>query len=166
MSTENLNSNEAKEKLKELAEGIDFCFMATNLGANPGHAIPMSTKEVCEHGNIWFLSNKNSQHNQNIAADPHTELYYGKPGSMEFLVVFGEASISTDRAMIDKLYGKADDTWFEGKDDPNVSVIKVTPKDAHYWEPKGNVLVSLVKIGIGYVTGKKQELGDEGDLSI
>ena len=166
MSIENLNNNEAKEKLKELAEGIDFCLMATNLGANPSHAIPMSTKEVCDQGNIWFLSHKNSQHNENIVANPNTELYYGKPGAMEFLTVFGEASISTDRAMIDKLYGKSDDTWFDGIDDPNVTVIKVTPKDAHYWEPKSNALVSLVKMGVGYVTGKKQEIGDEGDLKI
>lgn len=166
MSTENLSSNEARKKLKDLAEGIDFCFMATDLGGNPGHAIPMSTKEVCDQGNVWFLSNKNSTHNKNIAENATTQLYYGKPGAMEFLTVFGEASIITDRIIIDKLYGKMDDTWFAGKDDPNVTAIKVTPTDAHYWEPKTNMLVSLVKMGVGYVTGKTQDLGEEGDLKV
>ena len=66
MSTKNLYSTEAKEKIKKMAESIDYAMMATDLKSQPFHAVPMSTKEVDDDGNIWFLSNKNSTHNQHI----------------------------------------------------------------------------------------------------
>jgi len=59
MSTENLKQTEAILKLKELAKDIKFALMATDLQAKPAHVIPMTTKEVDEDGNIWFLSDKN-----------------------------------------------------------------------------------------------------------
>lgn len=166
MSQENLKTDEAVNKLKELATGIDFAFLATNLGMQAAHAVPMSTKEVDEEGNIWFLSNKNSEHNKHITDQGIAQLYYGKPGSMEFLTVFGNATISTDKSTIEKLYVKSDDNWFDGKDDPNITAIKIQPQDAHYWEPKSNALVSLVKMGVGFITGQRQELGKEGDINI
>ncbi len=166
MSQENLTTNEAVNKLRDLATGIDFAFLATNLGAQAAHAVPMSTKEVDEQGNIWFLSNKNSEHNKNITEQGIAQLYYGKAGSMEFLTVFGKATISADKSIIEKLYVKSDDNWFDGKQDPNITAIKITPQDAHYWEPKSNALVSLVKMGVGFITGEKQELGKDGDINI
>ncbi len=166
MSTENLSALDARKKLKELAEGIDFAFMATNLSNQGAHAIPMSTKSVDDAGDIWFLSNKNSTHNQHINEHGVAQLFYCKPGSMEFLNVFGKATISTDKSIIDKLYGKSDDNWFEGKDDPNITALRITPTDAHYWEPKSNALVSLVKMGVGLVTGKTQDIGAEGELKV
>lgn len=166
MSQENLTTNEALEKLKELAKGIDFAFLSTNLGAKAAHAIPMSTKKVDEEGNIWFLSNKNSEHNKHIAEQGIAQLYYCKPNAMEFLTVFGQGAISTERAIIDELYSKSDDNWFDGKDDPNITALKITPQDAHYWEPKSSALVSLMKMGIGFITGEKQELGKEGEIKV
>jgi general stress protein 26 len=45
MSQKNLYNQEAKDKIKELAESIDFAMMCTNLQNIPFHSIPMSTKE-------------------------------------------------------------------------------------------------------------------------
>ena len=55
MSEKNLFNKEAKEKLKELAESIDFTIMVTDLGSKPPHTIPMSTKEVDDDGCILSL---------------------------------------------------------------------------------------------------------------
>lgn len=161
-----LFNQEAKDKIKELAESIDFVMMATNLSETPIHAIPMSTKKVDEDGNIWFLSGKDSTHNANIRNDTNLHLFYSKGTSMEFMNLYGTAVITTDRAIIDELYQKSDDNWFNGKEDPNVTAIKVTPKDAHYWDTKNNMLVSMLKMGIGAITGKKTDLGEEGQLRI
>ena len=41
-------------------------------------------------------------------------------------------------------------TWFkEGKDDPGISLIKVTPEDAYHWDTKNNKMVSLIKFAMG-----------------
>lgn len=164
MSTENLYNDDAKKKIKDMAEDIDFTMMATNLKDAPLHMVPMSTKKVDDQGNIWFLSNKNSTHNKNIASDNHLHLIYADKGKMQFLNVYGTATITKDRKIIDELYGKTDDTWFEGKDDPNITAISIKPIEAFYWDPKNNKLVTLVKMGVAAVTGNEPDTMDFGKL--
>jgi len=166
MSENNLFNEEARAKIKELAEDIDFTMMETNLGAKQTHIVPMSTKDVDADGNIWFLSNKDSDHNRYLASDNSIQLIYAKPGGFEFMTIFGQATISTERPVLEKYYGSSDDAWFEGIDDPNLTAIKVTPKDAHYWDAKNGKLISLLKMGMGAITGEKQDMGEHGDLKI
>lgn len=166
MSTKNVSQQEAIEKLTELATSIDFALMATNLQKLPLHAIPMSTKKVDSAGAIWFLSGMDSTHNQNINNDPQLQLFYSKPMAMEFLTVYGNAEIIEEQMVIDGLYQKSDDNWFKGKKDPNISAIKVTPINAHYWDTKDNMFISLIKMGVGALTGEQKDVGEQGDLKI
>ena len=166
MSTKNLYNDEAKEKITKMAEDIDFAMMATNLENIPLSVIPMSTKKVDGEGNIWFLSGKDSDHNKDIEKDPNAQLIYSKPGSMQFLSVYGRATIVTDKSILEDLYSKADDNWFDGKDDPNLTAISFKPSEAAYWDSKSNKLVSLFKMGVGAVTGNKQDVGETGKLKV
>lgn len=166
MSEKPLFNEEARNKLKELAENIDIAIMETNLSAKPAHTIPMSTKEVDTDGAIWFLSNKNSTHNRHINSDTNIQLIYSDPNKMEFMTVFGNAYITTDKALLERYYGTTDDTWFDGVDDPNLTAIKVIPETAHYWDTQNGKFISLIKMGIGAITGEKQELGEQGDLHV
>lgn len=166
MSNKTLHNDQAKKKLKELVENIDFAMMETNMGSRPTHIIPMSTKEVDKDGCIWFLSNKNSDHNRHLEKDGELQLIYSKPSDMEFLTIFGKATIITDRSVLERLYGKMDDIWFEGIDDPNLSAIKVTPAEAHFWDTQSNKLITLFNMGLSLLTGEQKEIGDEGVLEL
>ncbi|MDX1462520.1 MAG: pyridoxamine 5'-phosphate oxidase family protein [Marinirhabdus sp.] len=166
MSKENLYSKEAIEKIKEIATDVDFCMMATNLSNQPIDAIPMSTKKVDDAGAIWFLSNKNSEHNANIVKDENTQLFYGGTDSMKFLSVYGISEIVYDRAVIKELYSSTDNIWFEGEDDPNITAIKFSPSQAAYWSNEDNKLVSLFKFAKGAITGEKQDIGTSGTLNV
>jgi general stress protein 26 len=166
MSTDNLQNEEAIAKLKELAEEIDVAMMATDLGQAPFHTIPMSTKMVDKYGNIWFLSARDSDHNANIQKNSQVQLLYGQPKTMSFMTVFGDASISTDKDVIEELYSTVDDNWFDGVDDPNISAIKVQPQEAHYWDTKYGKVAALLKMAQGAITGNEPDLGVEGDLKL
>lgn len=164
MSTKNLINKDAKEKIKELAEKIDFTMMITGLGTKPLNVIPMSTKKVDDNGNIWFLSNSDSDHNANIKLDSSIQLIYSQPKSMEYLSVYGQGSITKDYSILEDLYQKSDDTWFEGLDDPNLTAIQFTPEEAYYWDTKNNKFVSLLKMGVGTITGNEPDLMESGKL--
>lgn len=166
MSTENLYNQEATDKIKEMAESIDFAMLITKLGERPFHAIPMSTKKVDERGNIWFLSGKDSNHNKNISTDSQVQLIYSDPAAMEFLCLFGEMKITTDKAIIEELYGKSDDMWFEGKDDPNVSALRLKPAEAQYWDNKNNKFITLFKMGLGVISGNQPDISATGKLEV
>lgn len=166
MSKEDLYNQEAIDKLKELAESIDFAMLVTRLGERPLHAIPMSTKKVDDSGNIWFLSGRDSAHNRNLAADRHAQLIYSDPGDMEFLTLYGEVEIRTEKSVIEELYGKSDDLWFEGQDDPNVSALKFKPVSAQYWDNKNSKFITLLKMGVGVITGKQPDISETGKLEV
>jgi general stress protein 26 len=166
MSKENLHRQKAYDKIKELAESIDFVLLASNLGKQPMHVVPMSTKKVDAQGNIWFLSGKDSEHNRFIRNDHQVHLFYSKPSDMEFLHLYGEARVVDDRQVLQELYEKTDDSWFNGPEDPNLSAIRVEPLSAYYWDTRYNKLVTLFKMGIGAITGEEQDISAEGSLEL
>lgn len=166
MSTKNLYSEEAKQKIKELALGIDFAIMVTKLSSKPLHMVPMSTKKVDDMGDIWFLSGKDSNHNMNLKNDNDMHLLYADKSAMKFLNVYGKGFISTDIEILKELYQSSDDAWFEGVNDPNLTAIRVQPLHAFYWDPKDNKLITLLKMGVGAVTGNEPDVMNEGELRV
>mgnify|MGYP002795019820 FL=1 len=166
MSTKNLTSKEAIKKMTALVDDIKTAMLLTDLKKQPISAIPMTTKEVDEEGDIWFLSGMNSGHNSNIVKNPQVQLLYSDPSGMEFISIYGVASVITDKEKLKKLYSSSDDAWFEGEDDPNLSALKITPKEAYYWDTKQNKYISLFKMGLAAATGKKADVGEKGKLKL
>lgn len=166
MSTEKLNREESRKKIKSLVGDIKVAMMITGFEQRPVPAIPMTTKKIDNDGNIWFLSLRNSHHNQNLLRSKNIQLLYSDPSDMEYLSVYGEAEITTDRAVLDELYEKVDDNWFEDINDPNITAIKVKPEEAYYWDTKHNKYITLLKLGVGAVTGDKQDIGEKGNLNL
>ncbi|MCF4101948.1 pyridoxamine 5'-phosphate oxidase family protein [Gillisia sp. M10.2A] len=166
MSTENLENKEALKKMTEMVEDITTSMMMTNLSSIPISAIPMRTKKVDENGDIWFLSALNSEHNVNIVKDSRTQLLYSDPSDMEFISIYGNSSIETRKDILEELYSKVDDAWFDGLDDPNLTAIKFSPDEAYYWDTKGNKYVSLFKMGVATITGEKADVGKKGALNL
>jgi general stress protein 26 len=164
MPAHNLAGPPAHRKIKELAEAIDFGMLCTDLSIQPFHAVPMSTKRVDEDGAIWFLSGGDSTHNANIARDGVSQLIYANPKAMQFLIIYGQSSIHTERTLLESLYSKTDDAWFRGVDDPNLTALKIVPLAAHYWDVKGNTLVALLQMGVAAMTGAKADVARHGNL--
>jgi general stress protein 26 len=124
-------------------------------------------QKVCDQGNFGFLSGSDSDKNTEIEQDPRVQLFFLNTGKYEFLSVFGEATITRDRKKIDELWTDIAKAWFkDGKDDPRVTVIKVTPKEGYYWDTKNGKLVSMLKIAASAVTGNTMQEGVEGWIAV
>jgi general stress protein 26 len=163
----NLRQEEAINKMKDLAEDINICLFRTEMQGNDAMSYrPMSTKKVDEEGNIWFFSGRNSDKNKAISrGDDGVQLLYAHPGKISFLIVTGKAEIVYDRSKVAELWNSLDKTWFkEGKDDPNISIIKVRPDNAHYWDTQGNMMINFFKMAASALTGKTLVKGEEGSL--
>jgi len=167
-NTENLNNKEAIDKLKSLVNDIMVCLFCTNLKTNDGSTCcPMSAIKVCDHGNIWFFSEQSSDKNKAILADKNVQLFFSHPAKSSYLVVNGEAEIILDKTKIEELWTPVANIWFkEGKDDPNISIIKVKPSTAYYWDTKGNRMINFLKMVASVVTGTNLIQGKEGAITI
>jgi len=163
----NLVADEAVSKLQDLVKSSSTCMFATHLGEAPFHVVPMRVQEADYDGDLWFFSAADSKHNAQIDVDPRVQLIFANSSDMEFMTVFGTASISTDKAQIDRLWDTMVGAWFEGgKDDPNVSLIRVQPTLAHYWDTEDGKLVTMAKILTRAATGADIDTGVEGDLNV
>jgi len=161
------SAREAIDKFKELIDHESTCLFTTKLTQVPLNTRPMAVQKVCDQGNFWFLSSTDSEKNEEIQQDSRVQLFFLNTAKYEFLSVYGEASITRDRAKIDELWTDIAKAWFEqGKDDPRVTVIKVAPIEGYYWDTKDGKLISLLKIAASAVTGKTLQEGVEGTIAV
>ncbi len=162
-----LNHEEAIDKLKELVAEINVCLFCTDLKTDDGSTCrPMSAINVCDQGNIWFFSEKDSDKNKAINTDKNVQLFFSHPGKSSYLVVNGEAAIILDKEKIEELWTPVAKIWFkEGKDDPNISIIKVTPTTAYYWDTDGNRMTNFLKMVASVVSGTDLLNGEEGTIT-
>ena len=166
-NTKDLNQQAAIKKLKELAEEINICLFCSNLNTDGATTRPMGTQQVDDNGDIWFFSAKDSDKNREIEEDEHVQLFYAHPGKSSYMVVNGTATISYDRAKIEELWSPLAKTWFkEGKDDPNISLIKVSNVNAYFWDTTGNKMVNFFKMVASVATGKTLIDAEEGAIHV
>jgi len=164
----NLNQSEAIDKLKSLVDDINICLFCTNLKTDAGATCrPMGAQKVCDEGNIWFFSEKHSDKNNEIVKDRNVQLFFAHPGIGSYLVINGEAEIIVDRYKTDELWSPLAKIWFpEGKNDPNISIIKVNPRSAYYWDADSNKMINFFKMLASVAPGSNLVSGTEGAINL
>ena len=165
---ENLDTKEAIDKLKSLVDEIMICLFCTDLKTDDGATCrPMSAIKVCDQGNVWFFSEKDSDKNNAIETDKNVQLFFSHPAKGSYLVVNGEAEIILDKTKIEELWTPTAKIWFkEGKDDPTISIIKVKPTNAYYWDTDGNRMINFLKMVASVATGNNYISGKEGTITL
>ena len=165
---ESLAGTAAIEKIKELTEKAESCFFCTRI--TQGMEIktrPMSMQEIDAQGNLWFLSASDSYKNQEIEEDPSVQLFFQGSTHSDFLSLYGKATISTDKNRIGALWKPILKTWFtEGRDDPRITVIRVSPVSGYYWDTKHGNAVAFVKMVAGAISGKTMDDSIEGKITV
>lgn len=137
-----LSDVDARARLKELVEDIDFTMLTTQDAA--GHLVsrPMSTRTMDASGDIWFFTLEDSKKVDEAERDHDVNLAYVDAKGHRYVTVSGTARTVDDRALMEKLYTPALDIWFEdGLATPQLTLLKVTPVQAEFWEPRHGRLV-------------------------
>jgi len=161
-----LSARDAIVKMKELAAG-EIAMLCTFAATPAMNARPMGTAAIDDDGTFWFLSGRDSGKNRDIAVNPIVELVYSVPSKSAFLTVHGTATIVHDKEKLDQVWNPFARAWFHGgKDDPKITLLRVTPMRGHYWDTKHNKMVALAEIALGALVGKTLDDGVEGTLRV
>jgi general stress protein 26 len=163
-----LYGEEAKKKIKDLAESAKTCFFCT--GIEPGKPFstrPMAVQEIDVEGNFWFLSSNESNKNHELKTDPEVQLLFQGSTHSDFLNIYGKAIVSNDKEKIKELWQPALKTWFtDGVDDSRISIIKVEPESGYYWDTKHSMPIAFIKRLAGAAMGKTLDDSIEGQIKI
>ena len=150
----NLFGQEAVKKFKEIIDNERMCMFCTEANKLPLPARPMTVQEVDEEGNFWFFSARSSNKNKEIAQDDAVQLIFSNSGKSQYLSVYGHVDVYNDHAKIEELWNGFVKAWFEeGKNDPDLTLLRFRPSEAYYWDTKDGKIVSFIKIAIAAVTG-------------
>ena len=162
----NLSREDAIEKIRHIAKD-QIAMLLTHKAPWKAVARPMATMGIDDDGAFWFMCKKNTPQAEELAAHGHAHLTYSVHSKSEYLALEGDATVLRDQKKIDELWTPIAKTWFhEGKDDPNLLLIKVTPKIGHYWDTKHGKVVQLLGMVVGAVTGKETDDSVEGDVRV
>lgn len=158
-------SNESDiDRVWELMHKIGFCMLSTRDGDDI-RSRPMAAYVSRDEHAVYFLSDAQSHKDDEIAADPHVGLAFADASHQKYVSVTGRAEISNDRGKIRELWGTPAKAWWDSPDDPNIRVLKISPKDAQYWDSPGPT-VSFIKMAAAAVSGRRPDIGDNAKVRL
>ena len=167
-----LHGAEAREKIWSLIKDIRVAQLATTDDSGRiFHARPMIAQNLKDSqdefdGTLWFFTGADSRKAQEIAHNPRALLTYADNGKQAYVSVSGQAYLERDRAILDEYWNEANKAWFpEGKDDPNLILIRFEAEDAEFWHGPGPVILGLAYLKT-LVTGGQPDIGQAGKANL
>lgn len=152
------------DRVWSLMEKIRFC-MFTTLDGQDIRSRPMAAHVERDEHAIYFLTDVADHKDDEVEEEPHVGLAFADASAQKYVSVSATARVSNDRAKIRELFSTPAKAWWESADDPSIRVLKVTPKDAQYWDSPGTV-VSYVKMLAAVVGGTKPDMGDSAKVRL
>lgn len=146
--------------LNELVESVRICLFTTISDKQEFSSRPMSTAKVEEDGSLWFFTNEYSLKSKEISKENQVTLGYSSPSKNTYLYVNGKAELVDDQVRKEAYWSPAVKAFFpEGLDDPRLTLIKVTPEVAEYWDASSSKMIVAFNMLKAIVTG---DTFDEG----
>lgn len=164
---EEMSNSEAIGKIWNLIRDVKIAMLTTVGEGGELRSRPMATRESEFDGSLWFLTCEQSGKVGDIEHGCHVSLTYVNNEAHAFVALSGHAELMRDRARVHQIWKPAHALWFpQGKDDPDILVIKVTVEEAEYWETPGNALVRTYHLLKAIVTKDSSAVGENQRVSL
>jgi len=162
-----LRGKEGMDKISELVKGIRIAMMSTIDDDGLIHSRPMATQDEPFNGTLWFLTRSSSEKIGDIQQRHNVTLDYADPGNSKYITLRGTATVNQDRAKIDHMWSPMYKAWFpEGKDDPEIAVLRVDVTEGEYWDANSSKLIMGIKYVAAAVTGGAVSVGESGHVKV
>jgi general stress protein 26 len=137
------NETELKSKLwKSMAS--DRTMMVGLDGISEAHPRPLTAHIEHEGGPIWFFTARGNDLVRLLFRSQTAIATYASKGHDLFATIHGRVGVSDDRAVVDRLWSPFVAAWFkDGKDDPNLALLRFDPAEAEIWEDASSLIAGL-----------------------
>ena len=152
-STADTSVTEPMPHLVALLRDFDTATLITRDRAGDLHARPMSVASVDDDATMWFFTSNTSTKVHELLADERTLVSLQGPTC--FAALNGCCDVDNDPAKIEALWKESYRTWYAGKDDPDLVLLRFTPYDAEYWDNSGvQGLKYILRAAKAYISGR------------
>lgn len=154
-------------RVAELIKDVDIAMLTTVAADGRLVSRPLGTQDVEFDGDLWFATEYDSGKAAEIEANPHVNVAYASPGDNTYVSVAGRACLVRDRAKIEAMWSPAMKVFFpEGKDDPNLCLIRVEAESAEYWDGPGHLFGKALYFALTAVTHNPGHLSDNARVDL
>lgn len=121
------------QRFDELLDKFNTGMLVTQTTTGELQARPMAIAKHRDGGVLYFATSREAGKMEEI--ETHPEVAVTMQDSDQQLSLTGHAEAVHDRALIERFFHSAWRLWFpEGKDDPNLVLIKIEPVHGAYWD--------------------------------
>lgn len=146
------------KKLSELIQDIRIAMLTTVDDRGMLRSRPMVTQEAPFDGDLWFFTGKDTGKVHEVEHDQDVNVAYSDPDRQQYVSVSGKAYVVSDRQKVDELWHPMLKAWFpEGKDDPDIGLIRVRVEKAEYWDSPSGKVVQLLGFVKALTKGERYE---------
>lgn len=174
-----MNSEEIKEQLAEIehikkvrelagkVKDVNVTMLITQGLEGDLHSRPMQTLQIRDDGVIWFMISKDSSIAKEVEANPIVNLCYTDPGNNLFVSVNGIATIATEKFKIEELWSDMYRAYFPGgKDDSNITLLRIDPTSAEYWDAPDSIVSQLITIAKATLAGNPYKVSENKKVEL
>jgi len=155
------------QKLREVVKDIDFCMLTTVAENGDLPSRPMSSNgDIDSDGALWFFTSASSHKVHEIEKLPKVNVSFADPDNQHYVSISGTAQLVRDRNKIDELWRPEFKMWFpNGKDDPDVALLRVSPEKAEYWDSPASTIGYMLNFLSSMVSGKETDAGQNRKIN-
>lgn len=152
-----------RETFWDRLDGVNAGMLGSSEALN---FVPMSHYADPEAGALWFITAKGTDLVTAAEAGPFDAMHIIADGSEKLWArIEGRLELSEDRAKLDELWSRVAAAWFdEGKQDPDVRLLKFSLTRAEVWATTGG-LGFLYEVAKANLTGAKPDVGEHFTLT-
>lgn len=160
--------NEQLEKVRKIVGDVKIAMMTTVDEAGHLTSRPMAAMQMDEAGCIWFFTQKSSPKVDQIEQNERqVNLAFADVSNADYVSISGTADELDDRAKIDELWNPMAKAWFpNGKDDPDLTLLRVKTQMAEYWSSNDSRMVRLFQQLKAAVTDTVPDMGENEKVTV
>ncbi len=157
MSDLELAKSNPKKQLFDQIEKVSAGMLG--LEDSPQHFQPMAPQVDRVGNRIWFFSKKSSDLVKSLGGGRKAHFVVVGSGHDYHACIGGTLQENRDPDKIKEYWSSIVAAWFDGKDDPDMTLLEFTPNNAAVWASLANPVVFAWEIAKANVTGNEPDAG-------
>jgi general stress protein 26 len=149
----------------DVIERVDFCMLTTH-SAGGLRARPVEPRPDRAAGLIWVVTDLRSSKEHEIETEHDVGLTFIDTKQKAYLSLTARAEVRRDHAKAAAIWRSGDDLWWNGPDDPNACVLRITPLTAELWDGPASTAIAAFEIVKAHVTGEKPNIGENRKVTV
>jgi general stress protein 26 len=153
------------ERVWDIIEMVGVCMLTTRFTGGL-RARPLESRPDRDAGIIWFVTDLHSAKEYEIESDNNVGLAFVDAKANAYLSITARAEVRRDHAKAAEIWTPTDNMWWQGPDDPNVCVLRITPLTAELWDGPASNAVAAFEFVKARLTGGVPNLGEHRKVTV